>query len=186
MLCWQWRFPAPYTKLYPPVGSIELAAHPTMDASVPPIAHHTPDLQFQNGGNPYVKMNDTLAQHDRLYYYSAVSWVDSRIGAVLDELDKQELTQETLVVMHSDHGWVSAACPSIRQMHARLHGMTYELPNLISFCSRSHHTARQHLVSLTEPWRARVSDMFKQGCCMLAVSDSSVSLTDNGKSSRTG
>jgi iduronate 2-sulfatase len=44
-------------------------------------------------------------QHDRLYYYSAVSWVDSRIGAVLDELDRQALTSETLVVMHADHGW---------------------------------------------------------------------------------
>jgi hypothetical protein len=57
-----WRFPAPYTKLYPPTSSIELAAHPTMDASVPPIAHHTPDLQFQNGGNPYIEMNKSFAQ----------------------------------------------------------------------------------------------------------------------------
>jgi arylsulfatase A-like enzyme len=96
-----WRFPAPYADLYPPPASIELAAHPTMDASVPPIAHHTPDLQFQHGGNPYIKMNDSFAQHDRLYYYSAVSWVDSRIGVVLNELDTLGLSKDTLVVMVS-------------------------------------------------------------------------------------
>jgi len=50
-------------------------------------------------------MADTIAQHDRLYYYSAVSWVDSRVGAVLAELDSLGLTDDTLVVMHSDHGW---------------------------------------------------------------------------------
>ena len=100
-----WRFPAPYTKFYPDIGQIKLAVHPTMDETVPSIAHHTPDLQFQEGGNPYKKMNDTLAQHDRLYYYSAVSWTDSRIGVVLTELDALGLTDDTLVVMHSDHGW---------------------------------------------------------------------------------
>ena len=100
-----WRFPAPYAELYPPPDEIALAAHPTMDASVPPIAHHTPDLQFQEGGNPYVMMNDSIARRDRLYYYAAVSWVDSRVGAVLDELDALDLAESTLVIMHSDHGW---------------------------------------------------------------------------------
>ena len=100
-----WRFPAPYTTHYPSVDEIAIAAHPTMDPSVPPIAHHTPDLQYQEGGNPYVAMNKTLAQHDRLYYYSSVSWTDSRVGLVLDELDTLGLTANTLVVMHADHGW---------------------------------------------------------------------------------
>jgi hypothetical protein len=29
-------------RYYPAPSAIELAAHPTMDPSVPPIAHHTP------------------------------------------------------------------------------------------------------------------------------------------------
>ena len=100
-----WRFPAPYADLYPPPEQIPLATHPTLHASVPPIAHHTPDLQYQQGGDPYHAMNATLAQHDRLYYYAAVSWVDSRLGAVLQQLDDLGLKNDTLVVVHADHGW---------------------------------------------------------------------------------
>ncbi len=100
-----WRFPAPYLSHYPPPESIAVALHPTMDPSMPPIAHHSPDLGIQAGGTPWQPMNTSLAQLDRLYYYASVSWVDSRIGLVLGELDALELTQSTLVVMHADHGW---------------------------------------------------------------------------------
>jgi arylsulfatase A-like enzyme len=100
-----WRFPKSFATFYPPPESIGIAKHPIMDVSVPPIAHHTPDLGSQNGGSPYVPMASNLAQYDRLYYYSSVSWTDSRVGAVLDELDHLDLRKNTLVVMHSDHGW---------------------------------------------------------------------------------
>ena len=100
-----WRFPKPYAANYPAAADIVIAKHPVMDASVPPIAHHTPDLSSMNGGDPYVPMAKTLAQHDRLYYYGSVSWTDSRVGLVLDELDALGLTPTTLVVMHSAHGW---------------------------------------------------------------------------------
>ena len=100
-----WRYPAAFLKYYPDPSAIVTAAHPTMDPSVPPIAHHTPDLQSQAGGNPFVVMNKTTAQWSRLSYYSAVSWMDSQLGRVVDELDTQKLTDDTLIVLHSDHGW---------------------------------------------------------------------------------
>jgi iduronate 2-sulfatase len=100
-----WRFPSPWLSHLPPAAEIALAAHPTMDRSVPPIAHHTPDLQSQAGGDPFDAMNATLARLDRLFYYSSVAWMDSQVGRVIDELDTLGLTDSTLTVLHSDHGW---------------------------------------------------------------------------------
>jgi arylsulfatase A-like enzyme len=31
--------------------------------------------------------------------------MDSQLGRVLDELDAQKQTADTLIVLHSDHGW---------------------------------------------------------------------------------
>ena len=50
-------------------------------------------------------MPKSIAQQWRFTYYAAVAWVDSQIGRVLDELDHLNLTDTTLVVLHSDHGW---------------------------------------------------------------------------------
>jgi len=38
-------------------------------------------------------------------YYACVSFVDSLVGALLDELDRLELSGNTIVVLWGDHGW---------------------------------------------------------------------------------
>lgn len=100
-----WRFPKHFLDNYPPAEQIAIALHPTMDPSVPPIAHHTPDLGSMGGGDPWHALNKSYAQQDRLFYYAAATWTDSQIGRVLDKLDSLALTPSTLVVFHSDHGW---------------------------------------------------------------------------------
>eukprot|EP01050_Picozoa_sp_SAG11_P028845 SAG11_NODE_7881_length_1085_cov_1.356998_2_plen_163_part_01 len=77
-----WRFPASFLDYYPKPSQIKVAARPTMDFSIPPIAHHDPTLQ----PSPYEAMDTLLAQTNRLFYYAAISWVDSQIGRVLDRL----------------------------------------------------------------------------------------------------
>ncbi len=38
-------------------------------------------------------------------YYAATSYADAQIGRVLDELDRLELSEKTIVVLWGDHGW---------------------------------------------------------------------------------
>jgi len=95
------RFPEAMLSLLPPEDEVDVALHPTLDMSVPPIAHHDSGPQ----GSPYVAVDNRTARQWRLYYRAAVAWVDSQIGRVLSELDSQGLADETMVVLHSDHGW---------------------------------------------------------------------------------
>jgi iduronate 2-sulfatase len=87
-------------------------------ASLPTPAFHEPPR-----GAPRVadKTNGELANYDpipesgqvdpklRLQlihgYYASVSFVDAQIGKVLDELDRQQLSANTIVVLWGDHGF---------------------------------------------------------------------------------
>jgi hypothetical protein len=62
-----WRFPFPYLQYYQAQGQIDVAEHPTLDRSVPPIAISSFDFQ-----NPYEPMSRNDSQSNRLAYYAAV------------------------------------------------------------------------------------------------------------------
>lgn len=97
-----WRFPAPFLRYYDDVNNTALAKQKTMDVSVPPIAYHSPSF---GAGDPYEAIDDQLARLSRLQYYASVSWMDSQLGRVLDELNMLNLTDNTLIAFHADHGW---------------------------------------------------------------------------------
>lgn len=74
-----WRFPKPWLDKLPALEDVPVAAHPTMDPSVPPIAHHDSPPQ----GTPYVSVDPTLAKRWRLYYMAPIAWMDSQVCSKL-------------------------------------------------------------------------------------------------------
>jgi arylsulfatase A-like enzyme len=50
-------------------------------------------------------MDDWAARQMRHAYMASVSWLDHQIGRVLQELNVLGLENETMVVLHGDHGW---------------------------------------------------------------------------------
>lgn len=50
-------------------------------------------------------VSDDYARKLRHAYFACVSFVDAQIGKVLDELEKQGLAENTIVVVWGDHGW---------------------------------------------------------------------------------
>lgn len=50
-------------------------------------------------------MSDDYARKIRHAYLASVSYVDAQIGKVLDELERQGLSENTIVVVWGDHGW---------------------------------------------------------------------------------
>ena len=70
------RFPAPWLDYLAPVEEIKVAEHPTLDPSVPPIAHCDKSPQ----GSPYTAVPTSTAQAWRQHYYAAIAWMDSQVG----------------------------------------------------------------------------------------------------------
>ena len=50
-------------------------------------------------------MNDADKREALRGYYASISYMDSLVGEVLAELDRAKLTERTVVVFLSDHGW---------------------------------------------------------------------------------
>jgi len=50
-------------------------------------------------------VSDEYARKVRHAYFACVSFVDAQVGKVLDELEKQGLAENTIVVLWGDHGW---------------------------------------------------------------------------------
>lgn len=47
---------------------------------------------------------DWVNQDQRHAYYSAISFVDEHVGALLNVLDEKGITNDTIVIFHADHG----------------------------------------------------------------------------------
>ena len=50
-------------------------------------------------------VSDEYARKLRHAYFACVSYIDAQVGKVLDELEKQGLAENTVVVLWGDHGW---------------------------------------------------------------------------------
>ena len=93
--------PKKYIDMYDPAKIPDPPAPPTLEGSLYPnrVKGRNPDI--------FMKQQPTLQQAKEAIaaYYACVSFVDSNIGMILDELHKQGLADNTIVFILGDHGF---------------------------------------------------------------------------------
>lgn len=91
--------PQKYFDLYPP-GSIALYRDPKDMTPAPPLA-----VGFGEFGAAFGKFKDAERLEFQHAYYAGISFIDAQLGRVLEALDRLKLTERTLIVFLSDHGY---------------------------------------------------------------------------------
>lgn len=97
--------PKRYWDLYDP-AQIRLAPNPYRPKDAPEFAlTNSNELRNYIGMPAKGPIPEDVARRLKHGYYAAVSYTDAQIGKVLDELDRQRLRQNTIIVLWGDHGW---------------------------------------------------------------------------------
>lgn len=97
--------PKKYFDLYPP-DTVRMTDYPLPPEDVPKLAlHNSGELRNyqdipEQGDIPESKALELIRG-----YYAALSYTDAQIGRVLDELDRLELRDSTVLIVWGDHGW---------------------------------------------------------------------------------
>ena len=97
--------PKKYWDMYNP-QKIRLADNPNPPRDMPEQAmYHWRYIRSFKDLPDEGPMPDDMARHLLHAYYASVSYMDAQLGRVLDELDRLGLTENTAVVLWSDHGY---------------------------------------------------------------------------------
>jgi arylsulfatase A-like enzyme len=107
--------PKKYWDLYDR-ASIPLAANPFLPHGAPAVAFGDRSLggfyelrgymDYEDAPSPFEHALSEMQQRELKHgYYASVSFIDAQVGRLLDELDRLDLAQNTIVVLWSDHGW---------------------------------------------------------------------------------
>lgn len=91
--------PKKYFELYP-VEEIRLPAAPANDRDDIPAAAFA-----HNNPTPNYGLDELTCRQALQAYYASVSFVDAQIGRVLDSLESLGLSDKTIVIIWSDHGY---------------------------------------------------------------------------------
>jgi len=105
----------PHFPYAPPAPFDERFAGRTVES----IATWPPDLGKLRAGRP----SDEVAQLSSDLYDGEIAFTDEQIGRLLDELGQRELIDDTIVVLHSDHGeefWEHGSCDHGHAQHDEL------------------------------------------------------------------
>ncbi|XP_039622200.1 iduronate 2-sulfatase isoform X2 [Polypterus senegalus] len=100
-----------YLKLYP-IENMSLAPDPAIPSGLPSVAYNPwtdirerEDVQALNISFPYGPIPKHFQLKIRQNYFAAVSFLDAQVGQLLGTLDDLGLSDSTIVVFSSDHGW---------------------------------------------------------------------------------
>ena len=119
----QWKFPKYILdKFYPsiddvdnriPLPGLNQRAYPRKSAD---LGYHMPVddflLDFNDVKNcssadfaPSFSFSKECIKKWRMAYFASVTWVDACIGQIIDELEKLNLKENTIIALVGDHGW---------------------------------------------------------------------------------
>ena len=102
---------------YYPKEAIGLPDNPNAPINLPGIAWSAPPLfrQFidvypNTTGIPDLGQINVTLPNDKIKelrraYYAATSYADHQLGIIIDELYKQGVAEDTIIVFWGDHGW---------------------------------------------------------------------------------
>ncbi|XP_075043431.1 iduronate 2-sulfatase [Mixophyes fleayi] len=105
------RFPKEFLKLYP-IGNISLVPDPDVPKNLPPVAYNPwtdirkrEDVQALNISFPYGPIPPHFQRLIRQSYFASVSYLDGQVGQLLSAVEDLGLSNDTIIVFASDHGW---------------------------------------------------------------------------------
>lgn len=106
-----WIAPKKYWDLHDPL-TLPVITDGMVTPNTPPYAlsnsyeltHYVDLIDFPKPWDPQ-GVADERARHLMHAYYACVSYVDAQIGRLLDAVDDAGVTDNTIVVLWSDHGW---------------------------------------------------------------------------------
>ena len=98
--------PKKYWDLYDR-DTLELADNPFAPAGAPKEAiHNWGELRNMYGGIPEEgAVSEELARTLKHGYYACVSYTDAMVGELLDELERLDMRENTIVILWGDHGY---------------------------------------------------------------------------------
>ncbi len=94
--------PAKYWRMYDR-EDIAMPKHPEPTQDVPQIALHDNREIMRAAGKNGLSSDEILEL--RHGYLAGISFLDAQLGKVLDELERQDLARDTVIVFWSDHGF---------------------------------------------------------------------------------
>ncbi|MEQ8836204.1 MAG: sulfatase, partial [Lacipirellulaceae bacterium] len=97
--------PQKYWDLYP-VDTVVLPDNYRIPENAPQASlHRFGELRNYSDVSKKGPLSDEQALHLIRGYYACVSYVDAQIGRVINELERLDLADNTIVVLWGDHGW---------------------------------------------------------------------------------
>ena len=97
--------PKKYWDMYK-AKDIKLAGNPFIPKNAPTYATtNWGELRNYYGIPRKGPCSDELARQLIRGYYACVSYIDTQIGRLLDELDRLKLSDKTVIILWGDHGW---------------------------------------------------------------------------------
>ena len=117
-------YPASMLQHYPE-NEIHLPVNPYAPVNLPQIAwasyqelRQFTDIKAIHATDNF---NSTLSNKNvlelRCAYYSAVTWMDSQVGRLLDELERLNMSDNTIISFFGDHGWQLGGMVSGANIH---------------------------------------------------------------------